>query len=146
MIKLYAKGRGKMKTAVKVLSVLGIIFIGIALLVMFILTINIKALIDYSYESGTLMFNGRAASATEAETIKNIFTGIFISLDVVLLISTILPIINLVTADSDSKVLHLVLGILDIVLCAFIIVGIVQILIYVGVDEKVEKNSSTIEY
>ena len=133
-----------MKTAVKVLSILGIIFIGISLLVMVILTINIKSLIDYSYEAGTLYFQGHQATASELEMMKGLFTTIFTFIDIVLLIATALPIVNLVTADSDSKVLHLVLGILDIVLCAFIVVGILQILIYVGVDETVEKKNTVI--
>ena len=75
---------------------------------------------------------------------KGLFTTIFTFIDIVLLLATALPIVNLVTADSDSKVLHLVLGILDIVLCAFIVVGILQILIYVGVDETVEKKNTVI--
>ena len=129
-----------MKTAIKVLSVLGIIFIGIALLVMVILTINIKSLIDYSYESGTLYYNGSRATAGDLETMKNFFQGMFITIDIVLLVCTALPIVNLATADHESKVLHLVLGVLDIALGALIVVGILQVLVYVGVDEKIENN------
>ena len=129
-----------MKTAIKVLSVLGIIFIGIALLVMVILTINIKSLIDYSYEVGTLYYNGSHATAGDLETMKTFFQGMFIVIDIVLLLCTALPIVNLATADHESKVLHLVLGILDIALGALIVVGILQVLVYVGVDEKIENN------
>ena len=134
-----------MKTAVKVLSILGIILVGIGLLVMIILTLNIKTLIDYSYEQGTLYYNGHAASASDVEIMKGIFGTVFLIIDIVLAASTALPIINLVTADSDNKTLHLILGILDIVLGAFIIVGIVQILIYAGVDEAVEKKQAPIQ-
>ena len=134
-----------MKSAVKVLSILGIVFIGIALLVMVILTVNIKSLIQFSYEQGTLYFNGSPATSDQVEFLKNMISTIFIIVDVVLAASTVLPIINLSTADSDNKVTHLVLGILDILTGILIIVGILQILIYAGVEETHKDNTITIE-
>lgn len=134
-----------MKTAVKVLSVLGLILVGIILLVMIILTVNIGSLIDYSYEAGTLYYNGSLATASDVEMMKNVFRGLFIFFDVFLALAAILPIVNLTTADSDNKTLHLVLGILDIVLFAFVIVGIVQIIIFAESDSQKEQKTVVIE-
>jgi len=131
-----------MKTAIKVLSILGIVFICLMLLIFFILTTSIEGLIQYSFEQGTLYNNGSVVTTqADLEMMKNIFKTMFIVIDVVLVALTVLPIISLVTANSDNNILHLILGIICCVSGVFIIIGILQILVYAGIDNDNKPNT-----
>ena len=131
-----------MKTAIKVLSILGIVFICLMLLIFFILTTSIDGLIQYSFEQGTLYNNGSVVTTqADLEMVKNVFKTVFIVIDVVLVAFTVLPIISLVTANSDNNILHLILGIICCASGVFIIIGILQILVYAGIDNNNKPNT-----
>ena len=137
-----------MKTAVKVLSILSIVFCAFIILILLVLQGPVKEFITRDFEEGKLIIDGVVTTdPRDLELMLIVVTIIFGFCIGLAVLSIILMAFNIYFSNKDSKTGILVMGILDFCF-GNVILAILNILDYADIEKrnKTEEKPNTITF
>lgn len=125
-----------MKTAIKVFSIISIILRVIAIIIFASASKMAVEMVQNEYDAGMLIVDGAVPTQEEFEAILEIIPIIFDVIIFFIVISIILPVLNLVFVYKEMKTATLIIGIVNIIFGASIILGVIDIIYYLTNDKN----------
>lgn len=133
-----------MKEAVKVLSIISIVFEVIIGIIVIASKGLLEDLFKWSYENGHMYVNGEHATQAEYEFFVALIPWFIIFAVIIIVISIAISVANIYISKNDNKTAILVIAIIDFV-CGHTILAILNILDYADIDKKKPVETQTVE-